>query len=136
MSLIEEVHNVQERVLARLRELEPLVAEHRELSELAKRLGLDTGPTPTAAGAVEDGGTARRRATRRRSAPKRAATRSRRAGQTREEQVLAAVKAQPGITVGQIAKQLGVDATALYRAVRKLTTDGAITKRGLQLHPN
>jgi hypothetical protein len=123
MSLIEEVRDVEQRVLARLRELEPLVAEHRELTALAQHLGLDTAQEPAAPAARAAG----RKATKR--------PRSRPAGETREDQVLGAVRAQPGVTVAEVAKGLGVDATSLYRVVRKLTREGKLTKRGLQLHP-
>jgi DNA invertase Pin-like site-specific DNA recombinase len=130
MSLIDEVRSVEERVLARLRELEPLLAEYRELSALADRLGLEKGASADSAPAQPAGKPPRSRpTTKRRTAKRRAATR-----ETREDQVLAAVRARPGATVAEVARELDVDATALYRVVRKLTKDGALTKRGLQLH--
>jgi DNA-binding MarR family transcriptional regulator len=60
---------------------------------------------------------------------------SRRCG-TRQQDVLGLVKHRPGITVSEIAKELGVDATGLYRPVRKLEQDGAIIKRGVALQPS
>ena len=53
----------------------------------------------------------------------------------RQQDVLRLVKRRPGITVSEIAKELGVDATGLYRPVRKLEQDGAIIKRGVALQP-
>ena len=53
----------------------------------------------------------------------------------RQQDVLRLVKQRPGITVSEIAKELGVDATGLYRPVHKLEQDGAIVKRGLALQP-
>ena len=53
----------------------------------------------------------------------------------RQQDVLRLVKQRPGITVSEIAKELGVDATGLYRPVRKLEQDGAIIKRGVALQP-
>jgi DNA primase len=53
----------------------------------------------------------------------------------RQEDVLRLVKQRPGITVRQIAKELGVDPTGLYRPVHKLEQDGAISKRGTGLQP-
>ena len=44
----------------------------------------------------------------------------------RQQDVLRLVKQRPGITVSEIAKELGVDATGLYRPVHKLEQDGAI----------
>jgi uncharacterized membrane protein len=147
MSLIEEFRAVEERVLTRLQELEPLVAEHRELTALAQRLGI-AGATSAqeAVGSASSPSAATPRAPRARRATKRAGgaatpqTSRRRkgtpaSGATRDAQVLAAVRETPGVTVADVAKTLGVDATSLYRVVRKLSKDGAITKRGLQLHP-
>jgi uncharacterized membrane protein len=53
----------------------------------------------------------------------------------RQQDVLRLVKQRPGITVSEIAKELGVDATGLYRPVHKLEQDGAILKRGVTLQP-
>ena len=53
----------------------------------------------------------------------------------RQQDVLRLVKQRPGITVSEIAKELGVDATGLYRPVHKLEQDGAIVKRGVALQP-
>ena len=53
----------------------------------------------------------------------------------RQQDVLRLVKQRPGITVSEIAKELGVDATGLYRPVHKLEQDGAIIKRGVTLQP-
>jgi uncharacterized membrane protein len=51
----------------------------------------------------------------------------------RQQDVLRLVKQRPGITVSEIAKELGVDASGLYRPVHKLEQDGAIIKRGVTL---
>jgi hypothetical protein len=53
----------------------------------------------------------------------------------RQEDVLRLVNERPGITVRQIAKELGVDSTGLYRPVHKLEEDGAISKQGAALRP-
>jgi DNA-binding MarR family transcriptional regulator len=53
----------------------------------------------------------------------------------RQQDVLRLVEQRPGITVSEIAKELGVDATGLYRPVHKLEQDGAIIKRGVTLQP-
>jgi MarR family len=53
----------------------------------------------------------------------------------RQQDVLRLVNQRPGITVSQIATELEVDATGLYRPVHKLEQEGAITKRGAALHP-
>jgi hypothetical protein len=145
MSLIEELESVENRVLARLRELEPLVAEHRELSRIASRLGLDvnqaTTPrskqparastSPRAAGSDAPG--------RKKASPKASGSRgsaaARDGGSTRERQVLATIQATPGLTVGELAKHLDVAPSSLYPVVRKLTQERVLVKRGLALHP-
>ena len=54
----------------------------------------------------------------------------------RQQDVLRLVKQRPGITVSEIAKELGVDAAGLYRPVHKLERDGAIIKQGVALQPS
>jgi Winged helix-turn-helix DNA-binding len=56
-------------------------------------------------------------------------------GSRRQQDVLGLVNERPGITVRQIAEELGVDATGLYRPVHKLEQEGAIAKRGTTLRP-
>lgn len=58
---------------------------------------------------------------------------TRRAGAERREAMLTLIRDTPGITVAEISKALGVDATSLYRAVNWLISDGAITKNGPNL---
>jgi hypothetical protein len=65
-----------------------------------------------------------------RRAPKRRRRRRAKPGQ-RSEQFLAAVKEQPGITVAQAAKKLGVSPpNALYALAKRLIKEGEVTKRG------
>jgi DNA-binding MarR family transcriptional regulator len=45
------------------------------------------------------------------------------------------VRERPGITVREIAADLGVDPTSLYRIVHRLERDGVLEKRGRQLRP-
>ena len=47
--------------------------------------------------------------------------------------MLTLIQERPGITVSELSEALGVDAPPLYRVVRKLISDGAITKDGQQL---
>jgi len=92
--------------------------------------------------ASADGGTAKTSAAatpaRRARSPQGSADQQRpgsRRTSRRQQDVLRLVNERPGITVSQIAKQLGVDATGLYRPVHKLEQQGAITKQGAALHP-
>jgi hypothetical protein len=147
VSVLDQFRDAEQRVAQRLKELEPAVAEYRELTEVAQRLGIDpaeTTATPPAAKRVPT----RRRATRSRatgttdnaaasSSAKPAARRSRsnaRAGQ-RGEQLFELVRARPGITVRDAGKELGIDPTGLYRVVHRLEQGGQLRKtgRGLDL---
>jgi transposase-like protein len=64
------------------------------------------------------------------AAPRRRRHRRAKPGQRRDE-FLATVKEQPGITVAQAAKKLGVTPpNALYALAKRLVKDGEITKTG------
>jgi hypothetical protein len=52
-----------------------------------------------------------------------------------QDDVLHLVNQHPGITVREIARELGVDATGLYRPVHKLEQQGVISKRNAALQP-
>jgi transposase-like protein len=134
MSVLEELHAVEQRLIARLRELQPLVDEYEELKRAAERLGVDVNRA------------ARQRAPR--AEPKRRPSRSRRSpagrrraggtratGAERRERVLALISDRPGITVSEMSRELGVDAPQLYRVVRKLQAERLIKKQGLNLTP-
>jgi MarR family len=134
VSVIDELKGLEDRVAQRMTELRPLVDEYRELEQVAQRLGV-TAPDPADTPAPS-------RRTRRRarsSAPPAAklaagnGTRARANG--RRDQLLAVVKARPGITVREVGAELGVDPTSLYRIVHRLEQDGALRKRGRELRP-
>ena len=125
MSVLEDLKSMEQRVMRRLGELRPLVEEYQELEKVARRLGLDTTQP------------ARRKPSKgRRAGGRRLATRRSTGGRVqRRDQVLALVNERPGITVPEIAKELKVDPTGLYRVVRQLQGDGAIEKEGTALRP-
>lgn len=115
MSVLDEVRDIEDRVAARLRELAPLVAEFEELAAVAERLGLEVERAPVRRGGREGG--------------------TRAVGARRREEVAALVARHPGLTVAELAAELGVDRTALYRVVRRLEEDGRVIKRGATVHP-
>src|SRR6188472_906559 len=145
MSLLDQVGELEQQIVERLQELEPLIGEYNQLRQLAQRLGVsytpaeeDTATRATSArrkSAAKKSNRAKRTATRSGDNPKTAAkatpptgtpakataprTRGRKAASTRPgqrtEDVLRAVGAQPGISVREIGERLGVDATSLYR---------------------
>ena len=122
-------------IQARLRELRPLVEEYHKLEAAEKAL----------AGAMSNGGTtSRTRTTTRRNAakaaPKRAATGTRKRGRpkgsgTRGVQAHELVKAQPGITIPELATAMGIKQNYLYRLMPQLAKDGKVSKKGRGWHP-
>jgi hypothetical protein len=198
MSLLDQARKLEQQVMDRLKELEPLTREYAQLRKFAQRLGLKYSPKSgdaegeaqrtTARGGTRaraDGRSgrpaARLQATRspartraaqtpakprgaRPTSGRRAASRARptsasataaadkrkrpdgggqrsgrraaaaRPGQ-RHDDVLRVVGASPGITVREIGERLGVDATGLYRVVKRLTDEGRLRKDGPRLHP-
>jgi transposase len=130
VSVIDELKGLEDRVAQRMTELRPLVDEYRELEQVAQRLGV-SAPAPADTPAPQ-------RRTRRRarsSAPATASDGTRARTNGRRDQLLAAVKARPGITVREVGAELGVDPTSLYRIVHRLEQDGALQKRGRELRP-
>ena len=57
-------------------------------------------------------------------------TRGRRGGATRANQALDLVKKQPGITIPQIAKSMGIEPNYLYRVLPRLQQEGQIKRDG------
>jgi phage terminase small subunit len=133
VSVIDELKGLEDRVAQRMSELRPLVDEYRELEQVAQRLGV----TPSVAADVAADAPRRPRRTRRRAAPAASANGGAADGRRngRREQLLAAVKARPGITVREVGTELGVDPTSRYRIVHQLEQDGALQKRGRELLP-
>jgi ribosomal protein S25 len=149
MSVLKELHAVEEQVIARLRELEPMVAEYEELRRAAERLGLtyepggmsEPAPQPKDLPAASRANNAGRRAgASKPTAPSRSARGGRRSRRRspvssaeRAAQVLEQVRANPGTTVPEIGKRLQIDYTGLYRVVRELEHEGALRKSGRKL---
>ena len=120
-------------IAARLRELEPLVDEYRQLEAAAAALAGLPGATP-AARAPRRGRTPARAAARTRK-PTSAGRRGRPRGSgTRALQTLELVKAKPGITIPEIATQMGIKQNYLYRVLPGLEKDGKVVKRDRGWH--
>ncbi len=115
---------------ARLKELRPLVEEFERLEAAAAALD---GMTP-------NGATPTRRASARASAPSRRAKSTGRRGRpkgsgTRGAEALALVRERPGITIPEIAEQMGIKQNYLYRVLPGLADDGLVRKDGRGWHP-
>lgn len=110
----------------RLRELRPLVDEFKRLEQAQAALA---GVGASAAGRARS--TARRArggggGTGRRGRP-------RGSGQ-RAQQALSLVKSNPGITVAELAKKMGIAPNYLYRVLPSLQKDGKVKKQGNGWH--
>ena len=57
-------------------------------------------------------------------------SRGRRGGATRANQALELVRSTPGITIPQIAKQMGIEPNYLYRVLPRLQQEGQIKRDG------
>jgi hypothetical protein len=140
--------DLKTQVAARLRELQPAYEEYLTLLDVQSTLqGLKNSPSKAARGGRRGpgrppgSGTAARRAstsrTRRRAATGRRAAASngrrrarRRAGGTRADQALQLIKDNPGITVPDIAKRMGIRQNYLYRVTAGLQKQRSVKRRG------
>jgi DNA-binding IclR family transcriptional regulator len=50
-------------------------------------------------------------------------------------QALALVRAQPGITIPELAKRMGIKQNYLYRVLPGLQSEGRVRKQGRGWHP-
>jgi sugar-specific transcriptional regulator TrmB len=94
----------------RLKELKPLVDEYQRL--VAAKAALDGVGADTAA-------------------PRRA----RRGSGTRATEALDLVKANPGISIPEIAEKMDIQQNYLYRVLPGLAQDGLVEKQGRGWHP-
>ena len=118
-------------IQARLKELKPQVEEYTRLEAAERALsgvesnGTSHAPASTAAPAR------RRRSsgssgTGRRGRP--------RGSGTRAVQALELVKARPGITIPELAEEMGIKQNYLYRVMPTLAEEGKVTKSGRGWH--
>lgn len=71
-----------------------------------------------------------RRRRRRAGAP-----RGRRGGNTRANQALELVRSKPGVTIPDMAKEMGIEPNYLYRVLPKLVEEKKIKREGQGYHP-
>jgi hypothetical protein len=146
MAVMDELQRVEQQVVRRLKELEPLVSEFKQLQKVAERLGISKTDAQASA---RSGGRSRRssakpaatktttRATSRRTGTRRSTQGRRNAASpgSRQQDVVRLVGERPGISVPELGKELGVDPTGLYQIVRRLESRGVIRKEGRELRP-
>lgn len=124
MSVVDEV---REQIAQRLKELKPVVDEYHQLEAMVRRLAERDGARSSSGQS-----STRRRSTR--------STNGRRRGRprgsgTRSAQALALVQAKPGITIPEMAKEMGITPNYLYRVLPELGTDGKVKKTGKGWEP-
>ncbi len=113
----------------RLKELKPLVDEYQRL--VAAKAALDgvgadsTAPRRSRRTASSSGASGNGR--RRRGRP--------RGSGTRATQALDLVKANPGISIPEIAEKMDIQQNYLYRVLPGLAQDGLVEKQGRGWHP-
>jgi CRP-like cAMP-binding protein len=117
---------------ARLSELRPVVDEYKRLEAAATALeGVPSASRETIRGSTR----ARSSTPRRRGAPG-AKRRGRPKGSgTRGNEALTLVKANPGITIPQLAEKMGIKQNYLYRVLPGLQQEGLVSKEGRGWHP-
>ena len=108
----------------RMKELRPAVDEYERLDGALRALGANSSaPARRAAPAKRrsGGGTGRR------GRPKGTGSRA--------NQTLELVRADPGITIPQLAEKMGIKQNYLYRVLPGLEQDGLVRKEGRGWHP-
>jgi hypothetical protein len=108
---------------ARLKELRPLVDEYDRLQKAAAALA-----------GVGNGGARQTRVPRGGATRRRGRGRPRGTGK-RAQQALELVRAQPGITIRELAEAMGIHANYLYRVMPTLESEGKVVKRDRGWHP-
>ena len=124
-------------ITARLKELRPLVDEYQRLEAAAAALdGVPTGGAGAATAAVGRRARSQSGAKRPKSNGSGSGRRGRPKGTgTRGAEALALVRARPGITIPEIAEQMGIKQNYLYRVLPGLADDGLVKKDGRGWHP-
>ena len=120
-------------IAERLKELRPLVEEYQRLEAAQRALegvGMDA-PAPRRAPST------RRRSSSASSGASSSGRRGRPRGTgTRSKQALELVQANPGITIPDLAEQMGIKQNYLYRVLPGLEQDGLVRKEGRGWHAN
>ena len=112
-------------IQARLKELKPLVEEYHRLEQAERALAGVRGSKPAPARAAS------RRSSRSASNGRRGRPRG---SGTRALQALELVRAQPGITIPQLAEAMNIKQNYLYRVMPTLADEGKVVKSGRGWH--
>ena len=113
----------------RLRELEPLIREHAQLGEALEALRSAGGRAERAVKSAAKGPRSTQTSTATRGPGRPRGTGG------RAQEALKLVHKHPGITIGEIAKRMKIQANYLYRVLPQLEKDGKVKKRDKGYHP-
>lgn len=116
--------DIDDRLRELRQEIERLEAARAALSGARRGPGRPRGSGGARARRVSTATTSRRRSGR-----------GRRGGATRANQALELVRNRPGITIPEIAKQMGIEPNYLYRVLPKLAGEGQLRRDGQGWHP-
>jgi hypothetical protein len=120
--------DVRGQITKRLKELKPLVDEYHQLEEMVRNLASGDGASRSS------GRSSTRARSKRSTSGRRGRGRPRGSG-TRSAQALALVEATPGITIPEMAKEMGITPNYLYRVLPELAKDGKVKKNGKGWEP-
>ena len=136
MATVDFIGQIRNEIGARLAQLRPLVDEYQRLGAAAAALASLPPTSPRSSAPARSARRTRAPApanvatvARTRGASHRPRGRPKGSG-TRSTEALAVVKAHPGITIPQIAEQLGIKQDYLYRILPRLAEDGLVVKDG------
>lgn len=134
-----DVSDIRKQVELRLKEIErliePLHSEYEQLKKAASAFESDArerfrgGRASVASSAKRTAG----RSTRATGSPRRRG-RPRGSG-GRAQQALSLVKGNPGITIAEMGKKMGISPNYLYRVLPQLEKDGKVKRQGKGYHP-
>jgi predicted HTH transcriptional regulator len=113
------INLVRSQLEERLRELDD---ERAQVQKALAALGARRGPGRPRGARTAGGATTGRRRRRRR-------------GGTRRDQAVKMVAANPGISAGQIAKEMKIAPNYMYRVMSELEKEGLVRKEGRGYHP-
>jgi hypothetical protein len=134
-NFLEEKRN---EIADRMRELEPLIEEYKQLEAAAIALaGVKTGAPPTPRVRVARSRPSTSSNGRSSSSSSSAAAKRRgrpRGSGTRARQALELVGSRPGITIPEMASEMGIKQNYLYRVLPTLADDGKVVKRDRGWH--
>lgn len=116
------IDDLERQVRERLKELEPLVNEAAQLRAVLSNFERGRDTPGRRRGTGEPG-------TRRRGRPPGSATGG------RAELALRLVAERPGVTVAELAEEMGIGTTYLYRVMPALEREGKVRKNGTGYEP-